>query len=237
MNLLAELSSAFSTPVQTLGHLSYVLIIASMMMRDMSWLRAIAIASGVVEIVYRVWFVPDPVSVFWEVLFIAVNLVQLAVLWSERWRSRLSDDDEYFIATALNNAHRSKARKLLAIGEWRLEPVGARLTEEGELPQYLTFVADGTVYIERQGKMIAACSRGDFLGEISFMTGEPASADAVVAKPARCLRFERHALLRIIEADHDIRHALESSFNRNLIDKLIKSNDEKLANATGGAPA
>ena len=64
-----------------LGHLSFVLLIVSMLMRSMVWLRVLVIASALVGVCYSYLILTDPVGVFWEGLLIAVNLGQLGLTW------------------------------------------------------------------------------------------------------------------------------------------------------------
>jgi len=69
------LESAFSTGGMV-GNASYILLIASMLMRDMFWLRLLAIFSGIVGVCHDAIWLTDPVSTFWESLFTLINLVQ-----------------------------------------------------------------------------------------------------------------------------------------------------------------
>ena len=59
------------------GNIEYILLVISMMMTQMIWLRSLAIASGVAGFVYSLWWLHDPVGVFWETVFTLVNIVQL----------------------------------------------------------------------------------------------------------------------------------------------------------------
>jgi CRP-like cAMP-binding protein len=85
------------------------------------------------------------------------------------------------------------------------------------------FIADGVVQIERGGQIVAVCGPGDFLGEMSFLTGSPATATAVVVKPLRYLGFDQARLRQALDADSDLKQAMDASFNRNLVGKLAKS--------------
>ena len=223
-----EIQDAFSSPVQAIAHLSYLLLVVSMMMRDMTRLRVLAVTAGVVEIFYRVNFLYDPVSIFWKSLFILVNLVQLAILWYEHMRASFSEDEEHFIKTIVPGLRRARAHKLVRAGTWKNAMPGERLTTDGVVVPDLMFISGGAVRIEKAGQIVAVCADGDFIGEMSFITGEPASADAIADRPVRYLSFERAALGRLLDAEPELRAALEASFNRNLIDKLVKSNDDRV---------
>ncbi|MEE4238021.1 MAG: hypothetical protein V2I51_14980, partial [Anderseniella sp.] len=62
-------------------------------------------------------------------------------------------------------------------------------------------------------------------GEISVMGNRPATATATTTKPVRFLGFEREALASLLRQNPELRHAMEASFNRNLIDKLTRLNE------------
>ena len=79
---LAEFWADFSKPENIVGHIAYVLLIGSMMMRSMNWLRALAIMAGTISAIYY-WRLGDQVSFFWESLFTFVNLIQLTILQIE----------------------------------------------------------------------------------------------------------------------------------------------------------
>ncbi len=224
MFLLDVLRDSFSSPLQTFAHLSYLLLIVSMMMQSMLWLRILAVSSGLVEIAYRVSFLYDPVSIFWETLFISVNLLQLGLIWFQDRRHQFSHEERHFLESVCPQITGQRARKLLSIGVWHRAQPGTQLTWKGQMVPYLMFVSSGDVRVEVEGRVVGKCTKGDFLGEISFITEEPATADSFAATEVRYLAFERYALSKLLSAEYELAHTLESSFNRNLIEKLVKTN-------------
>jgi CRP-like cAMP-binding protein len=98
------------------------------------------------------------------------------------------------------------------------------ITHEGEKVTNLTYLADGIVKIERGDRVVAICGPGDYVGELSFLSGNPATATATVVKPVRALVFNQTKLAEAIENDAQLRRTLESALNRNLAGKLMRSN-------------
>lgn len=207
-----------------LTHLPYALLIISMLMNDMGWLRAIAIVAGIIRIINRSFFEVDSIIVFWEVIFVAVNVIQLAILWYYAKRHRFSEDEQRFASIMPATIDRRTIKRLLRLAKLRHADEGQRLTHEGKPVTDLVFIADGVMQIEQGGRIVAVCGPGDFVGEMSFVTGAPASATAVAAKPMRYLAFDQARLRTSIEADGDLRQALDASFNHNLVGKLAKAN-------------
>jgi len=225
MDFGAEIIEQFATPGKLVGHLSYVLLVLSMLMRSMKWLRAIAVSAGVVSAIYGYFWLKDFVTVFWEVVFVLTNLVQLLILEWENRRAKFSEDEARFIAAALPGVEKAHARRLLRLAKRTEFEAGAVLTTEGEKVEHLLFILEGAVRIDKGGAMVGVCGHDDFLGEIGFMLNTAATATAIVTNSVHCLSFEHDSLTKMLSRDNTLRHALESSFNRNLVDKLVKSNE------------
>lgn len=220
---LAEFWTDFSQPENLLGHLAYVLLITSMMMWNINWLRALAILAGTLSAFYY-WTLDDKVSMFWETIFTLVNIAQLMILQIENRRGIFNEDEDYFIKTCLPNIERSYARRLVKLGAWTEVQDETILVFENKVPDKLKFIVSGKADVFRDEKLIGRVGRGDFVGEISYLTGETATATAIVTEPVRYLAFGQERLREHLSRNTEVRHALETSFNRNLVDKLIKSN-------------
>jgi signal transduction histidine kinase len=226
--MLAQLIAGLSDPAVLFGHFTYFLLIVSVLMRRMVWLRMFAVASGVTKIVYRAFFIVDPVSVLWELVFVIVNVVQLILIWYYEYHHRFSNEGHHFAESMPSGTERSAIKRLLDLSDLRRSNPGEELTQEGRPVRDLMYLADGIVKIERGAQLVAICGPGDYVGELSFLSGSAATATATVVKPARILVFDQAKLTAAIEADPPLRRALESALNRNLAGKLVRSNASEL---------
>lgn len=222
----AEFWSDFIRPENLVGHFAYVLLIVSMMMRDMNWLRFFAILAGAISSTYY-FILHDFVSMFWEALFSLVNLGQLIILKIENRRGQFSDEESFFISNCLEGVERVHVRKLMKLANWIDVEKGATLTVQDECPKQLDFIVSGEARIERGSDLLGTATSGDFIGEMSFLTEKPASASVVTSEPTRYLSFDTDILREHLEKNPQVRHALEASFNRDLVAKL---------SARGGKP-
>lgn len=222
---LIEFWADFSKPENIVGHVAYLMLIASMMMRNINWLRALAIMAGSISAFYY-WTLNDKVSMFWEMLFTLVNICQLLILKVENRRGKFSEEEDMFIKTCLSGVERAHARRLVKLGAWTEVNEDTILIDEKTRPDKLKFIVSGAANVMRNEKLIGKVGKGDFLGEISYLTGKCASATAVVTETTRYLAFNQERLKEHLSRNPEVRHALESSFNRNLAGKLVKSNVE-----------
>lgn len=224
-----QLVHGLSDPVILFGHFTYALLILSMLMRRMVWLRALAVASGLTKIVYRAFFVIDPVSVLWETVFVLVNVIQLLIIWYYEYRHRFSNEQAHFAESMPANVERRAIRKMLGFSRLVEVAEGQAITIEGQPVKDLVYIASGVAKVETAGRVVAVCGPGDYIGELSFLTGATATATTTAAKPVKLLAFDQAKLHQAIESDAGIRRAMEAGLNRNLVGKLVRSNTTHVA--------
>jgi len=227
--LVDSLWQGLHDPAVLFGHFTYFLLIVSSLMRRMVWLRSLAVASGLAKIFYRAVLVVDPVSVLWETVFVVVNLVQLALIWYYEYHHRFTDEANHFASSMPPGVERSAIKRLLEHAELLRFDAGEVLTRHGEPVAQLMYLADGVVKIESGDRIVAVLGPGDYLGELSFLSGNPATATATVVKPVRVLAFNQAKLREAIVADPQLKRTLDSALNRNLAGKLARSNTPNLA--------
>jgi len=219
---MQEFIDAFIDPANIAGHISYMLLIGSMLMRRMLYLRIMAISAGSFSAAYYL-SIGDPISLFWEVLFTTVNLAQLVILYVENKRGSFTREEQAFIDEVLTGVERAQARRLLKLGAWTEVSEDMVLIREDTVPSHLYYVVKGHARVERKGRTIGGVGPKDFLGEMSYLSGGNATATVTTSEHMRYLAFDREQLRQHLARNPDVRSALESSFNRNLVDKLVKT--------------
>jgi acetate kinase len=74
----------------------------------------------------------------------------------------------------------------------------------GEIGRFLWVIYEGSVEVILPGgeeQAVASLERGDFIGEMSILTGEPAAANVVASLPSKLLRIPREAIARAVAAN------------------------------------
>ena len=131
-----------------LAHLSYFLLVISMLMSSMLYLRILAIGSGIAGMCYSLFVLGDLVSGFWEFLFILANLGQMALMaWHNRM-ARFSAEERLFHQSAVPLLAPNELRILLRVSEWRDADAETVLTTQNEPVEDLVFLTRGLVDIQ-----------------------------------------------------------------------------------------
>ena len=236
-NLDADLLAALVSPGAFLGHGAYALLVLSMMMRSIVWLRIVALMSGVTQLGYDSLVLQDPVSVGWDAMFVLANAYQMAVLAWQARNVKFSDEEFQFCQNALPLVPPMLARQFINIGSWQDLPEGSELTRQDQPVEKLTYVATGTIDVIVHDHNIAVCETGDFIGELGILSGKPATATTRTTSPVRALVFERDKLFRHLRSRPDLKLALQAAFKENLRSKLSIANEKTLAHRKAEAPA
>ena len=217
------LESAFSAD-GLIGHLSYFLLVLSMLMQRMTWLRIFALSSAAVGICYSFFILHDPVGTFWESALFLVNVGQLLLLHWKNLRASFSDEELEFVNGKLPGLARGRSRALLNKGRWIHAEDGTILTREGSPSGALTYISRGTVDIIANGVKVSQCGAGDFIGEMTVLNDEPATATTRVSGTAQLWQITSADLKSVLSRHPEIGTEIEASFARNYREKLVQSN-------------
>jgi hypothetical protein len=217
------IDSAFSVG-GFVGHLSYVLLVISMLMRDISLLRLLVIASALTGIAYDLIWLRNPVGVFWEGLLLLVNSGQLYLLWRRDRNAKFSEEEETFLSEHLVGLSPSKCRAFLDMGRWEDLPDGTVLTRQGQRPNFLTYLASGAASVVVDDRVIAGLRPKHYVGEMSFLGDDTASATVTLNAPSRVWRVETPKIERLDDDHPAIWSALRVSFANDMRRKIVIGN-------------
>ncbi len=221
------LESALS-PGGLVGNLSYMLLIASMAMRDIFWLRILAIFSGLTGITYDVVWLQDPVGTFWESMFTLVNLIQWAWLWYEKKQVFLTEEQHSIRDRVFPVLGNLEFLKIISIARPHSFADGTHLLEIGDTVSRLYLVETGQAEVSLEGTRVSLCHPGDFIGEIGFFNNVPATATVSALDGLKCLVFDCEELRAVMQSNPNLERGITFAMNANLASKLIRNNDTGL---------
>jgi CRP-like cAMP-binding protein len=206
------------------GNLSYILLIASMAMRDIFWLRFLAILAGLAGAAYAAIWMNNAVGTFWELLFTAVNVAQWLWLLYERRNQNLTPEQLKIKEEVFPLLTMSDYRKLLNSAEEMVFLLGDELLTEGQNVPYVFLVLEGEAAVMIDEKEISRCGGRDFIGEIGFLNNLPASASVRAVTTMKCLVFDAKLMRRMMERSTDFDRGFSLALNANLAAKLLRRN-------------
>ena len=97
---------------------------------------------------------------------------------------------------------------------------GAMLTREGKGGREFFVIVEGSADVLKDGKRVNTVHEGDFIGEISLVTGQPRTASVQATSPVRVLVITSRNFSKLLDSSPEIQR------------KILLATAERLADAT-----
>lgn len=160
-----------------------------------------------------------PTTIVWNILFTIANVWRVVRIVREN--SVALDADEQRVHEALFPALSRRSFLLMwSLGDDESAPVGEQFCVEGMDNTDLILLLDGSVDVRTERGLVRQRSGLTFIGEMSFFSREPASADVIAATPVRFHRWDQDDLRNLEILDHECSAALQVALGRDVTKKL-----------------
>ena len=203
-------------------HAAFFLTAAAFLLRDILWLRALTICANIFLIYGAYSSLNGPMwpNIYYYLGLVSINALHGAYLLYERTLTRLSGLEQIAYDSVFRALDRVSVKKLLRAGEWLVLLPGEMLVHAGQPAERVYAVVDGTVTVKLMDKIVTSLAAGNFVGEISYLTDGPATADVVAEEPVRCVAWERELLHRLLDRNKDLHAVMYAAFGADLAAKL-----------------
>lgn len=171
-------------------------------------------------------------SLITQVCWISVSIVGITRLFLRSRNRRLTFAERRFADLMLPDLAEADLKELLRIGVWKDVSPSERITTQGQPVHMLAFLSSGSVEVQKSGETVVIMDRRAFVGEMSCLSGRPASATVTALSEVRTLMFPVDALRALVDRSPTIRSHLQGSFARDLCFKLEETSQHCLRVAT-----
>ena len=200
---------------------SNIVLLFAYSVRDILWLRVLAVASSLLAIPYfALQPTPQRVPIGWSVIFAGINLFQSWRLFLERRPVKLTPEEDEVRQLAFPDLSPRKVLQILSIGSWNTVEPGERLLESGKPAEALSLIVHGKVQVRKEGRVLGVLGAGDVVGSALLLSGAVADVDAVALEPVRNVRWLTGTLERYLHANPDTRIVLQQYLAHDLAGKV-----------------
>ncbi len=206
------------------GHLAAVLTMVAYLLKDILWLRLLTILACFAGIVFD-YFVPATPFwsiIYWNLLFATINIVQIAIIIRERTGIHFTEEEKELHDTLFKNFAPFEFMKLMRIAKWLEAKQGEVLAVEKETLTAVMLIYNGLVSVESNGKEVVRLRDGNFIGEVSFITGGTASATVRALRPTRYITWPKAEVTKLLNRNPSMRLAMQSMLSTDLSKKLMR---------------
>jgi len=210
--------------MEALIHTANTIYLVSYVMRDILWLRIFTVIAATCLILYF-YFLPEPIltPVYWNVLFIVLNIFWITRLLIERRPVQLTEDEQHLCEMVFRLVSPREMINLLKTGKWETATAGECIVAAGSTLDHLMLIHSGRVCYMVNGEQTQIVDPGQFMGGISFITDESAPADIVVLEPTRYVSWKKSALKKYLNKNPELHAAIQATLGIDLSKKLKAS--------------
>ncbi len=207
----------------------YIIMLLALAVRDMLMLRSILMTSQLFIVIYAILIKNSDVA-FWISLFFLINAVQLIRLIRERRPIELFDELEELYGLIFTSMSK---REFLLFWNMGTRDKGAdeKMIKKGERLDKLFLILSGSVEVIKDGKKIAYLTKGNFIAEMSFLTGEPASADIIAKGAVEYICWNQDKLRNIGRLHQTLLIKLQNILGKDLVNKIKIASEGAYENA------
>lgn len=206
------------------GHLAFGLIAFSFLVKDILWLRIMSILASLFSVLYNFYIPVDPMwlAINWNIVFILVNLYHIAVIIYEKRPVHMNPKDKELYETLFKELTPVEYLKITKIAEWHKYTAGEVLIKHSALVTDLVLIYNGTVEVEVDGNIVAELKDGQFVGEMSFLTEKPATANCIVKHDCECIVWKQPEFKELLKRNPSLYFTIQSLLSAQVSSNLVK---------------
>lgn len=201
-------------------HAANAIVVLAFLFKDILWLRLVMVVSSILMIGYG-RLSDQPLLAGWEILFLAINAYHIIVLFQERQPLKLQGKLGEIHKLVFNEFSERDFLKLWNSGMDR-EYNGSVIVRQKETPDDLLFIVDGQAVVKRGRKTLVRLDAYNFIAEMSFLTGEPATATVKATGKVRVHCWSQTALHDLESVDPSLMARIRSILGKDLTKKLAE---------------
>ena len=207
------------------GHLAFGLIALSFLVKDIFWLRLMSITASCFSIFYNYFIPVEPmiIAIFWNGVFIAVNLYHIGIILYEKRQVKMDDKNEELYQTLFKEMTPVEYLKISRAAQWETLKPNMRIITQGMPVPDLYLIYNGTVDVLIDNEQITELRDGEFVGEMSFLTEKVATATCKVKHETQCLVWKQRDFKELLKRNPSLYFTIQSVLSAQVSDKLVIS--------------
>ena len=201
------------------GHLAFGLIAFSFLVKDILYLRLVSIVASLFSVFYN-WVIPvEPmwIPIFWNFVFVGLNLYHIAVIIYEKRPVDMTDKEKELYETMFKGLTPVEFLKITKVAEWKKFNTPLPIITQGKPVKDLILIYNGTVDVLVNDNKVAELKDGQFVGEMSFLTEKPATATCRVEHNAECLVWPQKDFKDLLKRNPSLYYSIQSLLSNQLV--------------------
>lgn len=196
---------------------------AAYVFSNIFWLRVFLIIAAVLYIITGLSLGLTSMT-GWNIAYLIINLYHATLILFNKSTVLLPDDIKDIYSESFTALSSREFKKVVMTNPYHIYQTGEKIMAQGATTNELFLVLSGKASVFASQNEIATISNGDFIGEMSFISKQKASAD-VYAKSEVIVAYWTHSdLNKLKQKNTDIYNRFLTVIGRDLVKKLQRKN-------------
>lgn len=211
------------------GNLAFILVAFSLLAKDILWLRSLSVVSSICGIVFNYNAAANPLwtPIRWNLFFISLNLFHISKIFLANKKIVLRDKEKEIYQWFFKDLSLLEFHKLIQSGSFKNLNPGDKVIVEGEVVDHLYLIYSGSIDILKNETKVGNLKDGQFLGEMSFLSNEKATATATVHYPTEVVVWNQKELKELLRKSPSLIFSLQGALGAQVSKVLERRNDDE----------
>lgn len=196
------------------------------LLRSILWLRILLVFAAITYIVSGI-NLGITSMIGWNSAYLVINLFHIVVLLLDKITISLPQETRKVYHRYFSTLSTREFKKLITINGFCIFQDN-HIVHQYDVPDRLYIVLRGTVNIVKDDHIIATLKAGDFIGEMSFLSKQPASANAYAENLVQCAYWTHDDLEKLKLTNIEAYDKFIAIIGCDLVRKLNYQNERQL---------
>ena len=162
-------------------------------------------------------------AINWNIIFVMVNLYHVAMLIYEKRPVHMEPKDKELYETMFKDLTPVEYLKITKIADWKKLSIGKKIITQDARVFNLNLIYNGTVEVQVDGKSVAELKDGQFVGEMSFLTEQPATATCIVKHETELLVWKQKQFKDLLKRNPSLYFTIQSLLSTQVSSNLVST--------------
>jgi hypothetical protein len=204
-------------------NIGFLLNLIALGFREILWIRILLTLGYFLRFITQSIVEQNMNSSFWMIVFVIINLYQIIRIINERRKRYIEPKIFDIYETVFNSLSTFEFLTFWKLGIIKNVEGGNTIIQKDEKLKSILLLINGKVNVKSNGHTIAYLPRGSFIGEISYITKEGATADVIADGDATYIEWTNKGLKSIQLNNKIFWTKIQNILLKDLIIKLKRS--------------
>ena len=205
-------------------NVGYFSNLVALAFREILWIRVLLTLGYLLRFITQYIFENNINTSIWMIIFVVINLYQIITIINERRRRYIEPKIIDLYETVFKSLTSYEFLKFWKSGQVKQVEKDFKIIERETKLNSKILLLNGQVRVQKEGTHIINLPRGSFLGEMSFITKDNASADVIADDDVSYIEWTNEELMKIKANNKDFWKKIQNILLNDLIIKIKRKN-------------